>query len=598
MRITKIFYNMTSNNKYGTISIYDALENIVENKFILPAIQRKFVWKSEQIEALFDSIMRDYPINTFMLWEIKDSTIKNNYKFYGFLQNYREYFKDENPEVGIKGSRKDYYAVIDGQQRLTSLFIGLKGTYAYKLPRVWWIDCEENLPTRCLYLDLSKEVTDADDERKMKYNFKFLTENEVKKASEKTDSIWFKVSDLCNFGNQEDCFDDFVFSQPWRDNVFARHAIRTLFRKVFREQLITYYLEDTQEIDTVLDIFTRTNRGGEPLSYSNLLMSFITAHWQKDTRAEFKRLCEQIFQIGRPGFMIDSDFILKTCLVLFCRDIKFRMKNFKADTVSEIEENWERIGKSIKEAFKLIENWGFNYSNMKAMNAVIPLVYYIFIHKIEDTINNPLQHKETKEEMRRWFCVSLLKRVFGGQSDAVLVGIRRVLDDKKTERGFPFNDIKEAFRENPSKNLSFDEEFINGLLGLHKDNSSCYPVMALIYSHLDYGNQTYHLDHLHPAAYFMNLKKEDGMSEEEYSYYKDPENWDTIPNLQMLNGILNESKNDTPLAEWIEKVKIKYNYDLDNQLIPMNVSLDVKDFKEFIVRRKAMMKERLMTIVK
>ena len=88
------------------------------------------------------------------------------------------------------------------------------------------------------------------------------------------------------------------------------------------------------------------------------------------------------------------------------------------------------------------------------------------------------------------------------------------------------------------------------------------------------------------------------MSEEEYSYYKDPENWDTIPNLQMLNGILNESKNDTPLAEWIEKVKIKYNYDLDNQLIPMNVSLDVKDFKEFIVRRKAMMKERLMTIVK
>ncbi len=584
---------MTSSNKYGRITIYDALESIVENKFILPAIQRKFVWKSEQIETLFDSIMRGYPINTFMFWEVKDNTIKNGYKFYGFLKNYREYFKDENPEVSIKGSKKDYYAIIDGQQRLTSLYIGLKGTYAYKLPRVWWIDCEENLPTRHLYLDLSKEVSDTDDERKMKYNFKFLTDDEVMKSSEKTDSIWFKVSDLYNYGNQEDLFDDFVYTQPWRNNVFARHAIRTLFRKIIKEELITYYLEDTQEIDTVLDIFTRTNRGGEPLSYSNLLMSFITAHWQKDTRSEFKRLCEQVFQIGRPGFMIDSDFILKACLVLFCRDVKFRMKNFKTDTVSEIENNWDRIGKSIKEAFKLIESWGFNYSNMKAMNAVIPLVYYIYNHKIEETINSPIQHREIKEEMRKWFCISLLKRVFGGQSDSVLMGIRKVLDDNKKNNVFPFEDIKDAFKDNPSKNLFFDDEFINGLLSLHKDDSSCYLVMALIYSHLDFGNQSYHLDHLHPASFFVNLKKTDEMSEEEFTFYKDSNNWDTIPNLQMLNGILNESKNDKPLVEWINDNKV----DLDNQLIPTDASLDIKNFKNFITIRKVRLKDRLIKIV-
>ena len=79
---------------------------------------------------------------------------------------------------------------------------------------------------------------------------------------------------------------------------------------MFKEPLITYYQEDKQEIDKVLDIFIRTNRGGEPLSYSNLLMSFVTAYWQKDTRTEFQRLCEQVFTIGNPGFMIDSDFIL------------------------------------------------------------------------------------------------------------------------------------------------------------------------------------------------------------------------------------------------------------------------------------------------
>ena len=77
------------------------------------------------------------------------------------------------------------------------------------------------------------------------------------------------------------------------------------------------------------------------------------------------------------------------------------------------------------------------------------------------------------------------------------------------------------------------------------------------------------------------------------NFNKDSENWDTMPNLQLLNGTLNESKNARPLEEWIKE----RNIDLDNQLIPKNVSLDVKDFKEFITQRKALLKERLMAIV-
>ena len=125
-----------------SITIYEALERIIDRSFLLPAIQRKFVWKSEQIETLFDSIMRGYPINSFMLWEIKDDQIKAEHKFYEFLKDYREYFKDENPYINTKGF-KDFFAIVDGQQRLTSLYIGLKGTYAYKMPRKWYIDCEE-----------------------------------------------------------------------------------------------------------------------------------------------------------------------------------------------------------------------------------------------------------------------------------------------------------------------------------------------------------------------------------------------------------------------------------------------------------------------
>lgn len=575
------------------ISIYDALERIIDNTYLLPAIQRKFVWKSEQIETLFDSIMRDYPINSFMFWKIEDDMIKNGYKFYEFLKNYREFFNDENPYISTKGF-KDFYAVIDGQQRLTSLYIGLKGTYAYRLPRRWLRDTEENIPTRELYIDVSKAIPEEKrDERKMVYNFKFLTEDEVKKDSERSDSIWFRVNDLYLFGENSIKLQRYIISQPWGENDFAVDTILKLHKKVFVEKLITFYLETKQEIDAVLDIFIRTNRGGEPLSYSNLLMSFITANWQKDTRSEFRKLIDQIFEIGRPGFMVDSDFILKTCLVLFCKDIKFRLKNFDSESVGAIEDNWPRITKSIIEVFKLAEKWGFNNSIVRAKNAFIPIIYYIYYNQLENRINNPLLCREEKEEMRRWFCISLLKRVFGGQSDSVLVGIRKVLNKNLRSGRFPFAEIKYAFKDNPSKNLSFDEEFIDGLLSLHKDDSSSYTVMALFYSHMPFGDRIYHLDHLHPAAFFRSIKKDDKMSEDNYNFFKDSENWDTLPNLQLLNDRVNEHKNDMSLEEWILVDKV----DLDYQLIPKDVSLDVKDFKEFITKRKAMLKERLMAIV-
>ena len=587
---------MANISKFDTISINDALKSI-NHTFLLPAIQRKFVWKSEQIEKLFDSIMQGYPINTFMFWKITDKGIKNDHKFYDFLLHYVEHFEEDNKHHATDAQSDDFYAVIDGQQRLTSLYIGLKGTYAYKLPRVWYINCPENFPPRKLYLDLSGEYQDVNDERTMKYNFKFLTKAEYEKSIEKGDFEWFDLHNLYRFIDENE-FLEFVYSQDWKNKPFAKKALPMLYRRIFSEQLITYYLEDLQEIDKVLDIFIRTNRGGEPLSYSNLLMSFVTAYWKEDTRTEFQRLCEQVFAIGNPGFMIDSDFILKTCLVLFSKDIKFRLNNFKTEVVSEIENNWNRISKCIREAFRLIESWGFNFSNMKARNAVIPIVYYIYQHNVEKTINdNPLMHKEVKDVMRKWFCISLLRHVFGGQSDYVLKGIRDELDKHASENRFPFNEIKEAFKGNQAKSLSFNEEVIDGLLSLHKDDPSCYPVMALIYSHFEFGNQAYHKDHLHPAAYFVNLKKEDWMSEEVFDFYKDSKNWDTIPNLQLLNGPLNESKNDTPLDKWIDNVRAKYNYSFENYLIPSDVSLDIRDFQEFILKRRAFLKERLMAIV-
>ena len=112
------------------ITIEKAIKQIVARRYLLPAIQRKFTWSSSQICVLFDSIMRGYPINTFMFWEIeKDSEVRTDFRFYQFLEQYCERFGENNPPFDLKG-HGGFFAIIDGQQRLTSLYIGLKGTYA------------------------------------------------------------------------------------------------------------------------------------------------------------------------------------------------------------------------------------------------------------------------------------------------------------------------------------------------------------------------------------------------------------------------------------------------------------------------------------
>jgi uncharacterized protein with ParB-like and HNH nuclease domain len=571
------------------ITIKNAIDEIVRRSYLLPAIQRKFVWGADKVEVLFDSIMRGYPINSFMFWEIKDDHIKNNFKFYQFLTEYRSFFKEDNPDIDTKGYN-DFVAVIDGQQRLTSIYLGLKGSYAYKMPRKWWVDNEDSLPTRYLYLDINKPLPD-ENERQMHYDFLFLTDEEIRKDEQDPNRNWFKVNDILKFEDSNK-LDDFIDEQTWRNNKFSKETIRKLRKVIFEDKLINYYLEKTQEIDIVLDIFIRTNSGGEPLNFSDLLMSITTANWTLDARKEIPDVVNKVFAIGSPNFLINKDFVLKTCLVLFSDNIKFQVKNFNQAQVVEFEKNWERVKKSIIESFNLLASWGFNNSSVRAKNAVIPIIYYIYHKQLENDINNKAKYQDVKQEMRKWLCLSLLKGVFGGQSDAVLTNIRKVLVANSQLSIFPLKQIKDEFKTNPSKNLSFDDDFIEGLLTIQKDDANCYPVLSLLYYHLNFEIQSFHKDHLHPQDYFRKCKQSDFETEDEYKFYKDQLNWNSILNLQLLSGSLNQSKLATPLVDWVNDKHI----DKDNQLIPSNISLDIREFKVFIDERRKLLKQKFKEI--
>ena len=110
------------------ITVESAIRNIAERRYLLPSIQRKFTWDMGQVCRLFDSVMQHYPVNSLMLWKVDSAEVRDGFRFYEFLTKYVERFAENNLDFDTKG-HGEFYAVIDGQQRLTSLYIGLKGTY-------------------------------------------------------------------------------------------------------------------------------------------------------------------------------------------------------------------------------------------------------------------------------------------------------------------------------------------------------------------------------------------------------------------------------------------------------------------------------------
>ena len=586
------------------ITINEARKQIEARKLLLPAIQRNFVWNTDQICTLFDSLMRGYPINTFMMWDVKCPKIKEEFRFYEFLDSYCQRFKEDNPFFPTRG-HDDFKAVIDGQQRLTSIYIGLKGTYAYKQPRVWWPDVQNDsvLPPRKLYLDLVKPIEDEDS--LMQYNFRFLTNAQYKASLEKDGIHWYEVGTILNTpdvnGIDKVPFGivlPYLKEHGLEDNQFAMETLTRLFVAIRMEKLIHFFNETSQEIDHVLDVFIRTNSGGTTLAFSDLLMSIAIANWRGDARKDIDDLATQIWRSSDMGFSINRDWILKTSLMLVDADVRFRVKNFNATQVEVIERQWTEISTCVAESFKLLRSLGLNDQSLRAKNAVIPIAYYLFKKTFRGeplfrTINNLAYNRDERIEIGRWLHMALLKGVFGGQSDGMLTKMRNIINNHLEGTCFPLPQIIDAYK-GTNKDLRFDDEYVSNLLNIQYGDSRCRSVLALLFPEVN-ENQVLHIDHLHPKSAFEKkalsghefLKS----NEELMRFFADPCHWNSMANLHLLNSSQNTSKNASPLVDWLENEGNGFR--VEDLLIDSSVSLGFDQFKTFYEKRREALKQRL-----
>lgn len=570
------------------ITIAEAIKRIENNQFLLPAIQREFVWPSDKIEWLFDSIMKGYPISSFLFWNVKEETAQG-YQFYTFIKKYRERYATHNEEISTDGAGS-FYAVLDGQQRLTSLYLGLKGSYAYKGYRKKWENTEESIPTRHLYLNISRKLTDQEDSREYEFSFqaKNVTEGKelyIEKSDTEFPTTWFKVGAILNYTDEEK-FDNFVETF---ESKYSRTALRQLRRVILEKPIINYFLEEEQDLHKALNIFIRINSGGEPLNFSDLIMSIAIANWErKDARKEIHSLVDSIQE---KGFSISKDLILKTFLYLHSKDIKFKVTNFSKENAKDFETYWEKICAAISVTFDLLRSFGFSEYNLTSKNAVIPIIYYLYHKNIYQGFVEKKKYEKDRAIIKKWLHSVLIKRVFGASSDTILSQIRQAFTDDVLIQ--PLREELESFPTDfkALRNFNIDDEFIEELLWTQIEDKYAFSILSLLYPNLDFKNNNFHKDHLHPIVQFSKLSRKD---KNEYTWY----DYNSIYNAQLLDANENMSKNDLSLAEWVNNQTNKSNRKkfLMDHIIP-DVDLAITNFSEFFEKRKTLLIGKLKELL-
>jgi uncharacterized protein with ParB-like and HNH nuclease domain len=540
------------------ITIADALGRISNRKLLLPAIQREFVWKAWQIEWLFDSLMQGYPFGSFLFWEIREDSAKNDYKYYEFITKYREYYATHNPSFNST-NHSDFDAVLDGQQRLTAIYIGLLGSYAFKLPRVRWADSEYAIPTRKLYLNILHRANDVvEEESGRKYEFRFLTDEDCRTEPDK----WFLVGDILKVAKMSD-FNRMIKDKGYSSD-FAMDSLSELHSVVHQKQLINYYLVKDADLERALNVFVRVNAGGEKLSMSDMLMSTAIANWtEKNAREEIFGLVEKI---KGKGFYIDKDLVLKTCLYLYSSDIRYKVSNFSAAQVKLFEQHWDDIAQSILVTFLLVRDFGFEDASLTSKNALLPIIYWVHHNKLTNEIATKTSCRADRIVIRRWLHSMLLKGIFGGSADTILSAIRRVFTTVATSKAEKFGKpyVRSALTSFPAQEIAtvlksqgkdpdISAEFIDSLLCTQYEEKRAFSVLALLAPNLDYKNGDFHKDHLHPASSFKTKRalKALGVSDKDLDFYQDPNNWNSILNLAHLDAPENMSKQNKPLKDWM-----------------------------------------------
>ncbi|MFC7705220.1 DUF262 domain-containing protein [Plastorhodobacter daqingensis] len=579
---------------YASRTIGDVIDD-VNRSYFLPAIQRPYVWSSSQVVALFDSLLKGYPISSFMFWAVDEET-KAEIRCYKFIENYRPDVANE----ATSAEGRQVVLVLDGQQRLTSLLIGLRGTFSERAKGARHSNAAA-WSAKSLFIDLLKDPDprSADDDGENEFGITYGLAFMERRPVNNNRRHWFKVGSILDYATEErlegliaKVKDELHPGVSAWERDLAEETLRSLHRVVWREEAVNFYTETDQSPDRVLDIFVRANDGGTKLSKADLLMSMITSKWSSGSaRDEIIGFVEFINKGLAAPNKITRDLVLKASLVLCDYDVAYNVKNFTGEAIATIESNWSRIKQAIENTFRLLNRHGLTQDNLGSLNATLPLVYYIYNTPGFDFRGTSEFEQVNAANMHYWLLNSLLVGAFAGQSDMAITMARAALRDHlRVGRDFPKQKLFDAMAKG-GRLSQVDERTIEELLDLQYGKPRTFVALSLLYPGIDWHGSTWQSDHIIPqAAAQKNVLRGRNLPEHRIQEILGAVN--RLGNLQLLRGDENIEKGALQFRSWITGRRSDF---YEQHMIPRRLDLcDVLTLPEFVREREKLIRERLL----
>jgi uncharacterized protein with ParB-like and HNH nuclease domain len=580
--------------KFEAISIKKAVTDIEEGRIFLPPIQRNFVWDYYRIINLFDSLYRNYPIGNCIFWRLKPETSRH-YPLYKFIKEFTENKNKpvKNEHVPQNLLQQDVYAVVDGQQRLSSFFIGLAGIYKYKKSGKGLQNIESNfIPSKLYFNLLAKEGGEDNDQL-----FEFLGIEDASFLNDR--NLWFEVGNILTW-KSIDKAEYYIKEIEQKVNVTNKKTLISKFKarkeriinslqalyEMVNDNRIYFFDVNSQNIDEVVDIFTRVNSGGMTLKKSDLLFSILIAQWNEG-RDEIKDLVESLRD---SNINISQDFVMRACLVLSDLPVKYKLESFKKKNIVLIKKNWSDIKKSLLKLTDLLPEIGYKDLPNLSDNALIPIAYYIMKGGKFETI-------KAKKALQLYYVVSQVNGIYGGQSDQILEKIRAEIKKQLSkDKNLNFKELSET-KLPGGKSLKLTIQELNEKI---EDTSygspHAYFILSLIYPTVDFKIRKYEVDHIHPRSKFnrSNLNSIGITDEKTIEYWKN-EKCNQLPNLQLLGDKDNNNKRSKTLNEYIQAKTTKERAEfIKDNLLPLDKRLrDLAKFDDFFEYRKKQLINKL-----
>jgi len=508
----------------------------------LPYIQRDFVWKENDIYKLLDSMMRRYPIGTILAWDTQEQL---NYR--PFIQDYTSNF-DVDKTIIIPNEenlpRKRYY-VLDGQQRLQSLYIALRGKY------------EGNE----LYFNLASNPKSDDG-----YMFKFMPDKEAT-------SNWMKIKDLVilppSVNLSERLHMSGAIKTPYTDELKKRietNATRCydVFRNALNIPMET--LTDSNEINLsdIAEIFARTNSEGTVLEKSDLFMASIKGVWV-EAGAEFNKIHKSLQSIG---FKNTKDFVMRAFLAMLGEGTKYDEKKLaKSEIQLKMKAKFKDFSAAIFDVLRFVADLHFIGSkNVPSWSPLLLLTCYRYHYP-------DAWEKDKHDAVSNFLFMAFLSKAFSTQSAPMLDSLIKHV----RQYGFDLSEIEKICHKY-KKDLTVS---IDDILDMHIEDKAIDLVLHLLYM----GKSQYkrhdilHKDHIFPDSILRSVK--DGKKQKYLKKIRDQ-----LANIEWLPLNDNLDKSDMLPRLWFEKFDMNY---WDFHMIPKDASLlELDNFEKFIEQRKAL----------